>query len=455
VDQNCIQSSSQAGKSIDKNEPAIHPGRASVVMGHQAPSGGLSVHKQSVLSHHKEIANKVERVLYQSSKCPSWIVPSTEYMNTGLDCEICKVSIADVESLFVCDACERGMHIKCLQRCGNQVLPKSEWYCPPCLALSKERLLPPKYGKVKRTFIGPKTSMTSSAAQLAAESPAKKDCNKKAAANESATNQNFGYVGNTLQKSSILALDVTSSKSLSISEAGPQKENVKCDETSFMKKERNGQPCDRIHTETTKSCSEGHNSGALRYSSSNLSRGSESSSANSVEDSTLQFTAYSAFKHLNHSSIVSSEKNCEGKGTYLHPSKIVKMPSSATLTPADETHQAERVAYNEIQKADNKVIMANDSISDQGNVRQVNLNGRIYPVHEIIGNPKDGFVGCSTSSIVDWVGDALNVVNNKTYYYSCNIDGIIYNLHDHILIASEGSKVGPCKLQVSPFLLPS
>ncbi|KAG8075772.1 hypothetical protein GUJ93_ZPchr0006g45139 [Zizania palustris] len=49
--------------------------------------------------------------------------------------------------------------------------------------------------------------------------------------------------------------------------------------------------------------------------------------------------------------------------------------------------------------------------------------------------------------VVDWVGEPLKVVENKTYYYSCNIDGIAYNLEDHILIASKDRESAPSKLQ--------
>ncbi|GJM99929.1 hypothetical protein PR202_ga17072 [Eleusine coracana subsp. coracana] len=281
--------------------------------------------------------------------------------------------------------------------------------------------------------------------RVAAENPTKKDCGKHAVANESATNQNFEDVGNTLHKSSARALDTTSSKSFSIYGSGPRKENVKHDETSFLEKERNGQPCGGMHTETAKPCNEGHSSGASTYSSSNLSGGShihtESSSVNSVEDSTLQSTAYS-----NHTSIVSSKENCGGKeNSYQQSSKNVQM--SSCTTPTDEIHQAHGLTNNGIKKAHEQEMLANDAISAQGNVQQVNLNGQIYPDCEIAGDPKDGFVGCSTSSIVDWIGDALKAVDNETYYTSCSIDGLIYNLHDNILIASGGSRASPCKLQ--------
>ncbi|XP_062228791.1 uncharacterized protein LOC133926746 isoform X2 [Phragmites australis] len=444
-DQNFIQSSSPAGKSLDKNAPAIHPVTGSFVTGHQAPSGDLSVKKQSVFSNHKVIAENIERIVNKHVIHPSWAVPSTEYMNTQLNCQICKISIADMEGLLVCDACERGMHLKCLQHYEDQGLPKVEWYCPTCVAHSRGKPLPPKYGKVTRTIVAPKTSMISGVTQpylqVAAENPAKKD-GKQVAANEGVNNQNSNKVGSAVHKSGTLALD-TSSKSLSISAAGPQNENVKHDETSYIKKERNSQPCGGILTESAKSCNEGQSSGASTYGSGNLPGQSHiDSSMNSVNNSTLQSTTLSGLEHLDHSPIVSSVENCESAGnSYQHPSK--QMASTRT----DETHQADEVAKNGIRKPLEQQIMADDSISDYGNAHLVTSNGHICPEHEIIGDLMGEYVGCSTASVVDWVGDALKTVDNKTYYNSCNIEGIIYNLNDHILIASEGSKSVPCKLQ--------
>ncbi|RLM55530.1 hypothetical protein C2845_PM10G09650 [Panicum miliaceum] len=315
-----LQSSSQAEKSVDEKRPAIYPVTGSVGIGSQAPNAELSVQKQTIFSNHKAIAKNVERILQQPANHSSWCVPSTEYMNTRLDCQICKVPITNMGSLLVCDACERGTHVKCLQYYGKQSLPKPEWYCPTCVLHSKGKPLPPKYGKVTRSIAVPKTCMTSGAqpSQIAAENPEKDgSSNKNVAVYGTVINQNTNKVGSTVCKSGTLALDATGSKSPSGAE--PQKD-VKHDETSSVEKEGNGLPCGGIHTETATFCNEVRSNGASTY-------------------------------------------------------------------------------------------------------------------------------GSSTVSIVDWVGDGLKSIDNKTYYNSCNIDGVIYNLHDHILIASEGGKFGPCKLQ--------
>ncbi|KAL6596648.1 hypothetical protein ACP70R_047291 [Stipagrostis hirtigluma subsp. patula] len=450
--QNSTQSYSQAEKSLDEKAPSINPVIGSIVMGYQAPSREVSVQKQSIFSNHNAIAKDIEQILHQPVNHPSWTVPSTEYINTRLDCQICKVLVADVESLLVCDACERGMHLKCLQRYGNQGLPKTEWYCPACVARTKGKSLPPKYGKVTRTIVAPKTSMTSgvtqSSSQVTAESPSTKDSSKKVSANGSVINQFSNEVGSTVREDVMLSLDMTSSKSLSISGAGPEKENTKHDEISSIQKEGTGQPCVDMLTETENSCCEVQSTGTSMYGPANLSGGShmptESSDVNSVKGSALQ--SLSVLNHSDHSFVVSSIEGCKSTGTsHQHPSKKVQMTSTRTLT--NEIHQADGVTANGMGTSHKHEKMALDAISDHGNVHQVTLNGNICPGHEIEGDLKDGYVGCSTASSVHWVGDGLKSVDDKTYYNSCSIDGIIYNLHDHILISSEGGTSCPCKLQ--------
>ncbi|CAL5052623.1 unnamed protein product [Urochloa decumbens] len=429
-----IQSSSQAEKSVDKKEPAVYPVIGSVV-GYQVPKGELSVQKQTIFSNHKAIAKNVERILHQPANHSSQGVPSTEYMNATLDCHICKIPITNMESLLVCDACERGSHVKCLQYYGNRGLSKPEWYCPACVLYSNGKPLPTRYGKVKRATVVPKTCMTSGAqpSQVAAENPIEKDGNgnKNVASNGSVIHQNTNRVSSTVCKSGAWALDATGSKSPSGAE--PRKEGIKHDETSSVEKEGNGLPCGGIHTETATFSNEVQSTGTMTYGSGNLSGRShmrvESNSASPVNYPILQSTALSGVKHADHSSIVSSVENCE-----------------STRAPTAELYQADEVTNDGIRIPHNHERVANDAISDHGNAHQMTLNGHLHSELENIED-RNGYVGSSTASIVDWVGDGLKSIDNKTCYNSCNIDGIIYNLDDHILIASEGGKASPCKLQ--------
>nr|GEW21661.1 bromo adjacent homology (BAH) domain protein [Tanacetum cinerariifolium] len=116
---------------------------------------------------HSEVSKIVQKILYPHPlDHPTWNPPSRDYMNKPLSCQMCKSAIIEVDTALVCDACERGYHLKCLQ-CNPKSIPKGdwqEWHCAKCLALSNGKPLPPKYGRVMRN-ITPKLSSNSVAAQ--------------------------------------------------------------------------------------------------------------------------------------------------------------------------------------------------------------------------------------------------------------------------------------------------
>ncbi|XP_042479655.1 uncharacterized protein LOC122060583 isoform X2 [Macadamia integrifolia] len=118
----------------------------------QTVSGSLpSVQQPSLGIHfiHNDIARNVRKFLQpRIPEHPNWTPPSVKYMNKPLTCQICKATISDVESLLVCDACEKGVHLKCLHLYNKKSIPKGEWHCPKCILSSSEKPLPPKYGPV-------------------------------------------------------------------------------------------------------------------------------------------------------------------------------------------------------------------------------------------------------------------------------------------------------------------
>ncbi|CAI9303538.1 unnamed protein product [Lactuca saligna] len=102
---------------------------------------------------HKEISKFVEKILQaQITEQQKWTPPSRDYMNKPLTCQTCKTTITKVDTTLVCDACEKGYHLKCLH-----YIPKSfssdkwqDWHCVKCLSITngKRKALPPKYGPV-------------------------------------------------------------------------------------------------------------------------------------------------------------------------------------------------------------------------------------------------------------------------------------------------------------------
>ncbi|KAG6499599.1 hypothetical protein ZIOFF_039389 [Zingiber officinale] len=148
---NASQSSHQM-KNQEIKSSTVQAGQGGLHITHQPTQGLAFFHAPSLYTNHNEIGKSVQRIL-QSKVLdhPNWIPPSSDYMNASLNCQICKNVISDTESLLVCDACEKGNHLKCLQSYGSKDIPKAEWHCPSCLASSNGKTLPPKYGRNRTT----------------------------------------------------------------------------------------------------------------------------------------------------------------------------------------------------------------------------------------------------------------------------------------------------------------
>jgi PHD-finger len=203
--------------------PAAQPGPANVLIGLPAPQGITFVPSQSIYSSHAEISKKVQQIMQakRNSTHPSWTPPSSDYMNKPLTCQACNVVCTDVDSLLICDACERGTHIRCLESNGTKVqVPKAEWHCQRCLAASNGKALPPKYGKVTRT-LGAEKALTA----VRKENPQLKDDQKKTVPNGLVTNQpntvpdlisgnvnNVQVVSNNPKEHAVAPLDCTGIK---------------------------------------------------------------------------------------------------------------------------------------------------------------------------------------------------------------------------------------------------
>ncbi|XP_050218569.1 uncharacterized protein LOC126669207 [Mercurialis annua] len=114
-----------------------------------------------------EIAKIVQKLLQPKlPEHPTWTPPSRDYMSKPLACEMCEVAANEVETVLICDACEKGFHLKCLEAANQKGMPRGgEWHCLKCLALSNGKPLPPKYGRVMRSITPPKGPSTSAGAQ--------------------------------------------------------------------------------------------------------------------------------------------------------------------------------------------------------------------------------------------------------------------------------------------------
>ncbi|KAG0534382.1 hypothetical protein BDA96_04G275500 [Sorghum bicolor] len=243
---NAVQSSNQMVKNQDTKPVAVQAMTVNPVIGHRATPGVAFVPPKPTFVNHNEIAKNVQQFLHQPANHPSWTPPSTEYMHSCLSCQICKVVIIGTDSVLVCDACERGVHLKCLQQYGNKGVPKAEWHCSACLTQSKGKPLPPKYGKVTRTVVASKVAPPGGGAQLSlqgsAENMAAKENHQKLAANGNLMKPISIQGGSTTPNSNVLALGaiMAGSQSQLVSTLRP---SIVKAELSSNGKEGTGQPC--------------------------------------------------------------------------------------------------------------------------------------------------------------------------------------------------------------------
>ncbi|KAF8103968.1 hypothetical protein N665_0182s0074 [Sinapis alba] len=106
----------------------------------------------SFQNNHSDIAKIIYNLLHpRVRQYPVWNPPSRDYMSSAMTCQMCEVTITEVETLLICDACEKAYHLKCLQANNLKGIPKSEWHCSRCVHASNGKPFPPKYGRAVTT----------------------------------------------------------------------------------------------------------------------------------------------------------------------------------------------------------------------------------------------------------------------------------------------------------------
>ncbi|KAI3920508.1 hypothetical protein MKX01_000847 [Papaver californicum] len=393
----------------------------------------------SVFSNHSDIAKNVQKLLHsRPPQHPKWTPPSTDYMNKSLTCQICKVTIIDVESLLVCDACENGVHLKCLQSFNQKGIPKGEWHCPKCLISSNGKPLPPKYGRVTRNNTTQKVSSNTSKTQASSvkvESKNEKIDSQKVMANVIPDGQNLTHVGSTVGTLPVSASD---------SRASNASEDIGAKVSSCTKKidEESLPELKSVPKEATEVCSP-TNSNKPNDSSAQQHQNSDSSLC-------LQDALISEVK-----SIPKAQSGLSCPDKPLNSSSNLSNQSQATCNSqdADKAEQPSnmKVSANPDHKVNTSDLIETFECNPQSDVRQD--GGDVAQIVSLgtsdVGN---GAKSCLRSSLdgmlsVEWVGDVLHVVDEKSFYTSCQINGIVYKLQDHALFRSNNDNLRPSKLQ--------
>ncbi|VVA99014.1 unnamed protein product [Arabis nemorensis] len=118
-------------------------------------------HTSSFGNNHSVIAKIIHKVLQPLVKQYAlWNPPSRDYMSRAIACQMCEVTINEVETLLICDACEKAYHLKCLQGNNMKGVPTSEWHCSRCVQAFNGKPFPPKYGPTISTTAAKRPSST-------------------------------------------------------------------------------------------------------------------------------------------------------------------------------------------------------------------------------------------------------------------------------------------------------
>ncbi|PIA38232.1 hypothetical protein AQUCO_02800125v1 [Aquilegia coerulea] len=368
----------------------------------QHPLQGLNfVQASAINTTHNEIAKSVQKFLHpRIPQHPNWTPPSTDYMNKSLTCQICKLSITDVESVLVCDACERGAHINCLKSFNQKGIPKGEWHCPNCLIQSNGKPLPPKYGRVTRN--NPASNVPPNAAAVQAPGEKKAECLdqknniQKPTANGNPGSLHPSQAGPAVSFRIVAASDPKMLNSREVVAAKSPADKVKMGDGNISE-----------------------NKALLKNSGSvcALSSGKPNESANQQFQSRVckAEEAFSDYKSLPKCEPAESctDKSSETGIDRGNSSQDVVRPKSAEAS-SDRSNNTKRPDLIDTSKCK----PGSDVRKDGQDAAQTVSVGNIG-----VGN---GARDCVKSSLdglhsVEWVGDILQVVDEKAYYKSCHI----------------------------------
>lgn len=391
------------------------PGNMSTM--HQPLQGGNMV-RPPLIPSHSDIAKVVQKLLIPKlPDHPTWTPPSRDYMSKNFTCQTCELTVSEVDSVLLCDACEKGFHLKCLQPSVIRgIHNRVDWHCMKCLGLSGGKPLPPKYGRVMRSSItSPNFPSNSAGIQPSSEkkpdnldpkvSPQMLTTNGNSVPTGSSTNHNTepSFDSNTPDTRDIQGSNISSSIETIDEKPDPNicVKSAACSASTGVQGEGYAEQIDSkaftckdtSESETLPNISELAKSGNL-----------QSSPGSQVENAVSQDNAeISSDRHDSSSFIISNQK---------------------------ESHEGESTTYD---------IKRDDLDAAQPN----SVRGS--------GTNTEGIQHCALSSdsshAVEWIGDVVQLVDEKKHYQSCCIDGVTYRLQGHAFFTSSHGKLTPSKLQ--------
>ncbi|CAI9088321.1 OLC1v1022624C1 [Oldenlandia corymbosa var. corymbosa] len=353
---------------------------------HQHFEGPNTIQAPAPRNTHAEISKMVQMLLQpRVSEHPSWTPPSRDYMNKAIMCETCKVNTNEVDNVYVCDACEKAYHLTCLQINTAKGLQRGEWHCDKCLQLSNGKPLPPKYGKVLRHSSVPKVP-------------------SNAAATQSNLDKKTGPQGGKVTHQKMMPNGTPPIRS------GPAGNTFSSHSHPMSVQKVESPGGIRQNTVVGKGMVDDRSSLSLH---------------NSKQTSNTAFNPPAAAPVFN----LREETLLESK---LPPNSSVPMQQSLDKK-RHEPSGGENLRNN---------LTAKYLKDDSGTVRSISAEiSSTNTGHKDHEGPLPEYVNS-----VDWIGGILKIEEQKAFYKSCCINGLVYQVNDHVLIRFN-HKVIPSKLQ--------
>lgn len=410
-----------------------------------APSNLPTVHQplqatnysqaSSLSNSHNEIAKTVQKFLQPKlPDHPTWIPPSRDYMNKALQCQVCLINIYEVDNVLICDACEKGYHTKCAQFNLRVIpIPRGEWHCSRCLGLSNGKPLPPKYGRVMRSNTQAKLPSGTAGVQLSSE---KKVENVDLKVSQQKITANGSSDLRTPTHTDVMALGNNNVDSAADSK-GPNSIETHGD----MNEKPVLGSCANI---SVKSSEEAFGSSVVTSSESSAQLVKDSEPSTRQEESV-------EVKSLPHSH---SSETDDKKADPSQPSLGSRVVDQSDLPNSAEVALKKSQENNGMVKDPDKshlnessdCTLRYDTKRDEQDGAQENTVG--------ISSASGGVMDHSGRSLdglrsVEWIDDVIQVVDEKIFYQTCCVDGVIYKLQDHALFRSSHGKLTPSKLKAS------
>lgn len=456
-----VQTSTLSGKGgKDVDVPAEIPRKLENQHTIHTLQGPKPAESLAIRANHADIARNVQKIL--QSRPPDfrqWEPPSKAYMSAPISCQICKISVTDIDTILVCDACEKAVHLKCLQSYNQRGIPKGDWHCPKCLIASNGRPFPPKYGRVGKSTNVRKLPANKNSHQA---SPVKKL--------ETSHPKSLPHtvVSNGLNTTPEVPIQVEISRTSNmhiLQETGNKSGDLRPNsEMSFGESRENvedgaNEPLNHVSSQT-----------APEGVAALLQKLPENENNCSPTNAVSQFPDQQSA----HSSALVSASQFGSKGSQTKQQSsinlhVVKQPQTSSnsqgadrLTMQQEASASETLLQNnEIQRVaaesegfpfsqlpntgQNCADIGSDSCQQGEDAQRRTLHKSSVLDAKSLREGIDQNISTEGEDAyrVEWVGDKLQVTGGKTYYQSCSVRGVIYKLHDYALFRPETPNVPP------------